>query len=64
MARREGRPEATELREPGCGHDAGTTPDRLAAVRLRLAAGYYHAVTVRRKVADDLGRVLRGLERI
>ena len=64
MAQLPGGPDTGDIQEPRCAPGAGASPERVAAVRLRLAAGYYHAVTVRRKVADDLGRVLRGLERI
>jgi hypothetical protein len=46
------------------GSGPGIRVERVAEVRQRLAGGYYHAILVRRKIADGVDRVLRGFERI
>ncbi|HPF70533.1 MAG TPA: flagellar biosynthesis anti-sigma factor FlgM [Candidatus Krumholzibacteria bacterium] len=38
--------------------------DRVAEVKQRLAQGYYQSVEVQAKVADGLGRVIRGIEEL
>ena len=51
----------TEL-SAAAGDPPAIRADRVAEVRRRLAGGYYHAVMVRGKVADGVGRVLRELD--
>jgi hypothetical protein len=53
-------------KHPSFGAGPGTLirADRVAEVRRRLAGGYYHAVLVRRKIADGVDRVLKGFDRI
>jgi hypothetical protein len=46
------------------GSGGGFGNERVAEVRRRIARGYYHSLAVRHKIAADVGRVLRGIDRL